>query len=65
MNIHIIVNHYREITTGNYVSRTVCGKTFEEACDLAIRAAEKDEASRKLLLVMRSNKTREVSHETL
>lgn len=64
MSIHVIMNIYRNIETGEYLERWCAGATFKEACDVAIRKAAEDEESRKVILVQRTYCEKEVSHET-
>ena len=65
MIIHVITNIYRDIETGEYRERWCAGKTFQEACNVSIRRAEEDEASRKVILVQRTYCNKEVNHEAL
>lgn len=65
MIIHVITNIYRDIETGEHRERWCAGATFKEACDIAIRKAEEDEESRKVILVQRTYCNKELNHETL
>lgn len=51
---YIIVNHYRDIKTGEEYERACAGRTFKEAAERAIQCAVIDETNLGKLLVLRT-----------